>query len=90
MATNPMDEVTPEVLELPGFRFHPTEEELLDFYLKNMVFGKMRFDIIGSLNIYLYDPWVLPGTYFTINHSLFIVSHVIVIIIFSYVRVLII
>uniref|UniRef100_A0A803NQY3 NAC domain-containing protein n=1 Tax=Cannabis sativa TaxID=3483 RepID=A0A803NQY3_CANSA len=47
-------------LDLPGFRFHPTEEELLDFYLKNMVSGKMSFDIIGSLNIYLFDPWVLP------------------------------
>ncbi|KAL5562407.1 hypothetical protein UlMin_032154 [Ulmus minor] len=48
-------------LELPGFRFHPTEEELLDFYLKNMVFEKMRFDIIGLLNIYRYDPSDLPG-----------------------------
>uniref|UniRef100_A0A5B7AWW2 Putative NAC transcription factor 29-like n=1 Tax=Davidia involucrata TaxID=16924 RepID=A0A5B7AWW2_DAVIN len=56
-----MDESTPE-LELPGFRFHPTEEELLDFYLKNMIFGKkMRFDIIGFLNIYHHDPWDLPG-----------------------------
>ncbi|KAG2323227.1 hypothetical protein Bca52824_016440 [Brassica carinata] len=27
-------------IQLPGFRFHPTEEELLDFYLKNMVYGK--------------------------------------------------
>lgn len=49
-------------LQLPGFRFHPTEEELLDFYLKKMVSGKnARFDIIGYLNIYLYDPWALPG-----------------------------
>ncbi|KAI3499263.1 hypothetical protein L1887_35056 [Cichorium endivia] len=49
-------------LQLPGFRFHPTEEELLDFYLKKMVSGKnVRFDIIGYLNIYLYDPWALPG-----------------------------
>nr|ADC94864.1 NAC transcription factor [Vitis pseudoreticulata] len=49
-------------LELPGFRFHPTEEELLDFYLKNIIFGKrQRFDIIGLLNIYHYDPWALPG-----------------------------
>ncbi|KAL4585090.1 hypothetical protein LXL04_009704 [Taraxacum kok-saghyz] len=49
-------------LQLPGFRFHPTEEELLDFYLKKMVSGKTaRFDIIGYLNIYLYDPWALPG-----------------------------
>lgn len=48
-------------LELPGFRFHPTEEELLGFYLKNMVLGNnTRVEIIGFLNIYLYDPWVLP------------------------------
>ncbi|KAM7470971.1 hypothetical protein LguiA_009154 [Lonicera macranthoides] len=48
--------------DLPGFRFHPTEEELLDFYLKNMVFGKkLRYDIIGFLNIYHHDPWDLPG-----------------------------
>uniref|UniRef100_A0A5B7AXD2 Putative NAC transcription factor 29 n=1 Tax=Davidia involucrata TaxID=16924 RepID=A0A5B7AXD2_DAVIN len=56
-----MDESTPE-LHLPGFRFHPTEEELLEFYLKNMVFGKkMRSDIIDFLNIYHHDPWDLPG-----------------------------
>ncbi|KAK9129294.1 hypothetical protein Sjap_009781 [Stephania japonica] len=49
-------------LELPGFRFHPTEEELLDFYLKKMVFGKkLHFDIIRFLNIYHHDPWDLPG-----------------------------
>ncbi|KAJ6692955.1 putative proteinC TRANSCRIPTION FACTOR 29-LIKE [Salix purpurea] len=49
-------------LDLPGFRFHPTEEELLDFYLKNIVFGKqMRLDVIGYLNIYRHDPWDLPG-----------------------------
>ncbi|KAL1554491.1 NAC domain-containing protein 6 [Salvia divinorum] len=40
---------------LPGFRFHPTEEELLNFYLK-----KMRGDVIGFLNIYNYHPKELP------------------------------
>ncbi|CAN1307806.1 NAC domain-containing protein 6 [Linum perenne] len=46
---------------LPGFRFHPTEEELVDFYLKNMVFGKkISLDVIGYLNIYRYDPRDLP------------------------------
>lgn len=61
MATTAMGEM-PTELELPGFRFHPTEEELLDFYLKNMVSGKrLRFDIIGFLNIYHHDPWDLPG-----------------------------
>ncbi|KAF3434818.1 hypothetical protein FNV43_RR21904 [Rhamnella rubrinervis] len=60
-ASSNMEEMTPE-LDLPGFRFHPTEEELLDFYLKNMVLGsRLRFDIIGFLNIYRYDPWDLPG-----------------------------
>lgn len=49
-------------ITLPGFRFHPTEEELLDFYLKNMVVGKkLRYDVIGFLNIYQHDPWDLPG-----------------------------
>ncbi|THU73467.1 hypothetical protein C4D60_Mb04t23150 [Musa balbisiana] len=49
-------------LDLPGFRFHPTEVELLDFYLRSAVQGKkLNFDIIGRLNIYHYDPWELPG-----------------------------
>ncbi|XP_042470526.1 NAC domain-containing protein 22-like [Zingiber officinale] len=49
-------------IDLPGFRFHPTEEELLDFYLRQMVHGrKLNFDIIGTLNIYLHEPWELPG-----------------------------
>ncbi|XP_008813634.1 NAC domain-containing protein 22-like isoform X1 [Phoenix dactylifera] len=47
---------------LPGFRFHPTEEELLDFYLKRVALGKkLNFDIIGTLNLYRHDPWELPG-----------------------------
>lgn len=53
-----------EEITLPGFRFHPTEEELLDFYLKNMIVGKkLCYDVIGFLNIYHHDPWDLPGTY---------------------------
>nr|XP_010935230.2 NAC domain-containing protein 22 [Elaeis guineensis] len=49
-------------LELPGFRFHPTEEELLDFYLRRAVQGKkLQIDIIGTLNLYRHDPWELPG-----------------------------
>lgn len=58
-----MDDTALEI-ELPGFRFHPTEEELLEFYLRNMIYGKkLRCDIIGFLNIYHHDPWDLPGTY---------------------------
>ena len=51
-----------ELDQLPGFRFHPTEEELLEFYLKGVVYGKkLSFDIIGTLNLYRHDPWELPG-----------------------------
>ncbi|XP_068640909.1 NAC domain-containing protein 6-like [Aristolochia californica] len=58
-----MDKSTPDQLEeLPGFRFHPTEEELLEFYLKGVLFGKrVSFDIIGTVNIYKHDPEELPG-----------------------------
>lgn len=70
-ATTVNSEMKPE-LELPGFRFHPTEEELLEFYLKSVVLGKrLRFDIIEFLNIYRHDPWDLPGTY-THAHALFL------------------
>ncbi|XP_073012141.1 NAC domain-containing protein 6-like [Typha latifolia] len=49
-------------VDLPGFRFHPTEEELLDFYLSTVVNGKrLQFDVITTVNIYRYDPWELPG-----------------------------
>ncbi|KAJ8544761.1 hypothetical protein K7X08_017344 [Anisodus acutangulus] len=49
-------------LELPGFRFHPTEEELINFYLKRIIIdNKFDSNIIGFLNIYLSDPWELPG-----------------------------
>ncbi|TKW23540.1 hypothetical protein SEVIR_4G298500v4 [Setaria viridis] len=49
-------------LELPGFRFHPTEEELLEFYLKQVAYGKkLKFDIIPTVQLYRHDPWELPG-----------------------------
>ncbi|GAB4853069.1 NAC domain-containing protein [Ancistrocladus abbreviatus] len=48
--------------KLPGFRFHPTEEELVTFYLKNIISGKKtHYEVIGFLNIYHHDPSELPG-----------------------------
>lgn len=59
-----MDKSPPTKLQLPGFRFHPTEEELIEFYLKNTIEGKtLHYDVIGVVNIYSYDPWYLPGLY---------------------------
>ncbi|XP_057798251.1 NAC domain-containing protein 35-like [Salvia miltiorrhiza] len=47
---------------MPGFRFHPTEEELVDFYLRRKVEGKsFNLELITFLDLYRYDPWELPG-----------------------------
>lgn len=51
-----MDEVM-----LPGFRFHPTDEELVGFYLRRKVQQKpISIELIKQLDIYKYDPWDLP------------------------------
>ncbi|CAI0376852.1 unnamed protein product [Linum tenue] len=48
---------------MPGFRFHPTEEELVEFYLRRKVEGKrFNVELITFLDLYRYDPWELPGS----------------------------
>ncbi|PIA37146.1 hypothetical protein AQUCO_03000013v1 [Aquilegia coerulea] len=45
----------------PGFRFHPTDEELVIYYLKRKVCGKpFRIDAISVIDIYKLEPWDLP------------------------------
>ncbi|PIN04541.1 hypothetical protein CDL12_22923 [Handroanthus impetiginosus] len=45
----------------PGFRFHPTDEELVRYYLRRKVCGKaIRFDAISEIDIYKAEPWDLP------------------------------
>lgn len=47
----------------PGFRFHPTDVELVKYYLKRKVLGKkMPFEAISEVDIYKFAPWDLPGT----------------------------
>ncbi|KAL0358084.1 UNVERIFIED_CONTAM: protein FEZ [Sesamum calycinum] len=46
---------------LPGFRFHPTDEELVGFYLTRKIQQKpLSIELIKQLDIYKYDPWDLP------------------------------
>ncbi|KAH7537063.1 hypothetical protein FEM48_Zijuj03G0052400 [Ziziphus jujuba var. spinosa] len=46
----------------PGFRFHPTDEELVRYYLKRKVSGRpLRFDHISVVDVYKSEPWDLPG-----------------------------
>ncbi|KAH7855961.1 hypothetical protein Vadar_031036 [Vaccinium darrowii] len=48
----------------PGFRFYPTEEELVSFYLKEKIRGGRREEVINRvipvLDIYEFNPWELP------------------------------
>nr|XP_016459506.1 PREDICTED: NAC domain-containing protein 82-like [Nicotiana tabacum]XP_016459507.1 PREDICTED: NAC domain-containing protein 82-like [Nicotiana tabacum] len=45
----------------PGFRFHPTDVELIMYYLKRKIMGKqLHFEAITELNIYKFSPWDLP------------------------------
>ncbi|KAL8224485.1 hypothetical protein R6Q57_019960 [Mikania cordata] len=46
---------------LPGFRFHPTDEELVGFYLKRKIQQTpLSIELIKQLDIYKHDPWDLP------------------------------
>ncbi|CAL9043663.1 unnamed protein product [Musa banksii] len=45
----------------PGFRFHPTDEELVGYYLKRKVDGlKIELEVIPVIDLCKFDPWELP------------------------------
>lgn len=46
----------------PGFRFHPTEEELLYYYLKKKVSCEaIDLDVIREVDLNKLEPWDLKG-----------------------------
>lgn len=45
----------------PGFRFHPTDEELVGYYLKRKVEGlEIELEVIPVIDFYKFNPWELP------------------------------
>ncbi|KAJ3703217.1 hypothetical protein LUZ61_006922 [Rhynchospora tenuis] len=45
-----------------GFRFHPTDEELISYYLRNRVAAvPCPVSIIAEVDIYKFNPWDLPS-----------------------------
>ncbi|KAG8643050.1 NAC domain-containing protein 2 isoform X1 [Manihot esculenta] len=45
----------------PGFRFHPTDDELVNHYLIRKCAGQpISVPIIAEIDLYKYDPWQLP------------------------------
>jgi hypothetical protein len=54
----------------PGFRFHPTDEELILHYLcKRAAAAPCPAPIIAEVDIYKFDPWDLPGVYIYMHPS---------------------
>ncbi|KAK9050626.1 hypothetical protein SSX86_022505 [Deinandra increscens subsp. villosa] len=54
-----------EDVVIPGFRFYPTEEELITFYLKHKLQGTRELAqyidrVIPQLHVYDFYPWDLP------------------------------
>jgi hypothetical protein len=63
MSQSPPDSSSAAAVPLaPGFRFHPTDEELIVHYLMNQAASvKCPVPIIAEVNIYKCNPWDLPG-----------------------------
>ncbi|KAG9156034.1 hypothetical protein Leryth_012104 [Lithospermum erythrorhizon] len=46
----------------PGFRFSPTDEELISYYLKKKIEGTdTSVDVISMIEIWKFEPWDLPA-----------------------------
>ncbi|KAA8519830.1 hypothetical protein F0562_014080 [Nyssa sinensis] len=46
----------------PGFRFHPTDEELVvDYLKKKAASAPLPATIIAEIDLYKFDPWELPS-----------------------------
>ncbi|XP_022738093.1 NAC domain-containing protein 7-like [Durio zibethinus] len=44
----------------PGFRFHPTDEELVDYYLRKKITSRrIDLDVIRDVDLYKIEPWDL-------------------------------
>lgn len=51
-----------ELVLPPGFRFHPTDEELVVHYLcRRCATMPIPVPVIAEVDLYKYDPWQLPG-----------------------------
>ncbi|XVF07932.1 hypothetical protein REPUB_Repub06bG0181900 [Reevesia pubescens] len=64
LAASSMEKIPPSPSEIqlpPGFRFHPSDEELIVHYLKNKVTSTpLPASIIAEIDLYKYNPWELP------------------------------
>ncbi|CAL0330051.1 unnamed protein product [Lupinus luteus] len=51
-----------ELVLPPGFRFHPTDDELVNHYLcRKCASHSIPAPVIKEIDLYKFDPWQLPG-----------------------------
>lgn len=60
---------------LPGFRFHPTDQELVRFFLRRKVFQQGHGGFIPDVDLYKFEPHQLPGMHG--GDHLFQITHMI-------------
>jgi len=54
----------------PGFRFHPTDEELITYYLlKKVLDSTFTGRAIAEVDLNKSEPWELPGSYYSLSLS---------------------
>lgn len=52
----------------PGFRFHPTEEELVGYYLRRKINSlKIDLDVIVEFDLYRMEPWDIQGMHHVVS-----------------------
>lgn len=57
-----MEGVAKEETLPPGFRFHPTDEELITYYLESKISdANFTGRAIGDVDLNKCEPWDLPG-----------------------------
>ncbi|XVE51286.1 hypothetical protein DITRI_Ditri02bG0027800 [Diplodiscus trichospermus] len=62
MESTDSSSASPHLKLPPGFRFHPTDEELVVHYLKRKAASApLPVTIIAEVDLYKFDPWELPS-----------------------------
>lgn len=63
MGETPLPLIPFELLPL-GYRFHPTDQELINFYLKPKINGRIRpadAAVMPEIDVCKHEPWDLPA-----------------------------